>query len=335
MEDLFSHESKKELTRLALHYNRMEDSSERESIREYLLKKIELLIYFIPLRQSYLTEEEITEFYLAQRDHALSMLECYVISKRSFTDYLSQVLRKRARIFMLKKYQDEKMDMVANSAYLWGSDESVYLSDIEESYSVDDGAHSCQSNEFKDYTFEEICSFLISARKETNEYEDLNESEKEIIKILSYKKDRKDFVLLLLYAPLSTLNMRTREIARFLSAPEDAVEKFLEEKHLFCSSKRDKREKIREVAIRHFRSLVRLNFDYTSYKIDDDGQKEVSDHAQRVNKSYQKRIKQMRNMNRGLTQGEISRLIKVTRSSVSQSIKCICEKLKYVDLSYL
>ena len=96
-----------DITDDVLRYHRMADGKEREDEYRRLISITEELIDLVPIRSGYLQEDEACGFDLTERKNAPKMLDAYRISKLSYPDYISQILRVRVRNYMIHMHEEE------------------------------------------------------------------------------------------------------------------------------------------------------------------------------------------------------------------------------------
>ncbi len=329
MEDIFSQNTDSTLTNTVLLYNSMQDGEEKRRIEKELIRKMEMLIFFLPLKNGYLSNEDISEFYLRQRENALDIIRCYVISKASFIHYLSEVLRKRARIFVLQKHKLQKKELILTYADTWtDSYDHYYVSDAEREYITDKEDHFEFSGIYDDYTLPQLITHLITERLEAEE-RSLTRIERELSIFLRNQKARKDFIILLLHVPSDSIRHNSLAIAKALTVEEEIIIKFFDLKDAYCRKrKEEKREEIRNLVLRHYKSLIRLNLEYTFSTSSCEERKAILEYEQRVLASYKKRVKQLNRMSSGLSLSEISKIMNYTRASISMGMKKSKEKLE-------
>lgn len=331
MEDYFSEKEDQRLTKTVLYYNSLSPGDEKERLEKKLLERLDLLIFLIPRKNGYVKEEDITEFYLMQREKMIRIIQCYVISKQSFMIYLSEVLRKRARVFAMQKSRALKKEAIAEFSYPDSPEENLYhLSDVETSYEAECNDGFKFQGLYEDYDLKELTKHLLAERYE--EDKSLTLVEREIKRSLEIRSRRRDFIALLLYVPNDCLVRQSRSIAHCLSVEEEAVLRFFALKDSFIESQvKAKKEMIRAMVARHYKALMKLNYEYTREAISDEEKSALLSQEERISKCYIRRIKQLRSIKKGLSQAEISELMDYTRSSICQGVKKAVRNLEEIE----
>ena len=219
MEDYFSEKEDQRLTKTVLYYNSLSPGDEKDRLEKKLLERLDLLIFLIPRKNGYVKEEDITEFYLMQREKMIRIIQCYVISKQSFMIYLSEVLRKRARVFAMQKSRALKKEVIAEFSYPDSPEENLYhLSDVETSYEAECNDGFKFQGLYEDYDLKELTKHLLAERYE--EDKSLTLVEREIKRSLEIRSRRRDFIALLLYVPNDCLVISDEEKSALLSQEE-------------------------------------------------------------------------------------------------------------------
>lgn len=333
MEDYFSPKANETLTRDVIIYNGMRDGDKKDEIERKLISKMEMLIFLIPLRNGYLTREDITEFYLQQRVKAREIIRCYVISKVSFMHYLTQVLRKRARIFILQKYKEKRNEILLESVEY---DSTVYdgfsFCDALERYEADERESGFTfSGLYDNLDLKEIALLMMESDEATPS--PLPKRREEALRcFLERPRERKDFIFFLLNSPSDGLRHRSLDISKVLSLREEIIIRFFELKDEYKAVRNgDKREKIRVVACKHFIRILKKDMDLRYATHSEEERKEILGEEAEILRNYKKKIMQLRNLNRGLNQSEISKLLNYTRSRVSQGVKHTREALMMIE----
>ena len=327
MDDILSKDEDDKLTSLVLYYNSLTECKEKREIEKTLIKKAELLLYTIPLKNGYLSEEDITEFYFAQKSKLLEVISCYVITRRTFLEYLSEVLRKKAKVFAMQKYRREKQEMLLERAEAWDAPyDGYYLSDAEVEYVADEFSFSGRYDKF---SLLELIDLLIRERRYIDS--PLSPMEHGLRKSFTKIKARKDFLCLLLYVPSDSVRHESLTISKALDVDEEAIIKFFELKEEHIEKEKEMRRKeIEKMAIKHYKSLLRLNYEYSVLSVSDEERKDILKSEEVILKSYTKRIKQLKGMNNGLSHGQIAKILGYSRASICQAVKAAVKNLEEV-----
>lgn len=325
MDAVFSEDEDKSLTSLVLYYNSLSDCSRKKEIEKTLVKKTEMLIFTIPLSKGFISEEDITEFYIKQKQNALEIISCYVITRRTYLEYLTEVLRKKSRVFAMQKYRKHKEEMILEHAETWNDlYDGYYLSDFEASYSTEDFSFS---GDYDRMSLTEMTKHIIKERI----FDKREASPMERVLRMSFTrvKARKDFLCLLLYVPSDTVRHESLAISKALEVKEEAIIKFFELKESYIEQLfEERRKEIEKMAIRHYKSLIRLNYEYSLLSSSNEEKKRILKSEEVVLKAYTKRIGQLRHLNNGLSHGQIAKLLNYSRASICQAVKAAVKNLE-------
>lgn len=332
------------LTAEVLKYNKMEEGDEKQKFEKELLDKIDPLLYEIPIDECYIDFENVAEFYLSEHDRLLSMIKSYVICKLSFYNYLCQILRKRASMFIIRKSRKDnnifKCVCYADIDFPFSENHSdwkkIYSENDNDDY--DDILNKIEKEESEDlffltgaydnFTLKELSEHIIMV-KEYKKERSLSKKEEKIRTALEKRKTRKDFLCLLLYVPSNMIIHNSLEISNVLSIDEEAVLRLFILKDGILRPKQKNANHLRSLMIKYYRLMLTANIERNSSS-DEKEKKTLYKKEERYKRFYNKYFSKTKKYYKGLSQGEIAKILMKSRASVCHSIKSIVSLLNTI-----
>lgn len=326
---LLSREENVQLTFSVLQYNSMRNGKMKSELEKRLREKTELLIYYLPLSNGYLNLEEASEFFIEQKKNALSLLRAYTISKLNYHEFLTQVLRKRCITFRIRKKTEESE--VARLHYEEGRmliEETI----AKEHYPLYEFSHRTRIDT-SDMDIRDLAEFMVKNRQEITG-EVLDEAEAYLQKKLRKENIRRYFITLLLYIPHVENDYFCLKLACIFELERSVFDKLFELKEIYKHQDKEKRNRQKEIANRHFRVLLRLE---SAYNItgNENEKKRILEAIEKVRRAMERRQMEIRRTNSGLSQREIAACLGISRSLVClniQKAKDILQEAKKMNL---
>lgn len=329
VKELLSKEENCRITDSVLEYNGMQEGSVKDEMEKRLKEKTELLIYYLPLSNGYLNQEEASEFFIEQRKNALSLLRAYNISRLNYHEFLTQVLRKRCVTFRIKKKTEENETMRLHYEEGRILIEDTIAKDHYPSYEFSEREKIDTSG----MDMRKLADFMVRNRQEV-EGETMDEAEAYLQQMLRNESVRKHFITLLLYIPHVENDYLCLKLALIFELERSVFDRLFELKEMKKNTDFGKREKQREIANRHFRVLLRLESAY-NLAGDADEQKRISDAIAKVRKALKRRQTELNRTNAGMSQREIAACLGISRSLVClniQKARMILEEARRIGL---
>ncbi len=304
---------------------------EKEDLYRQIFKKVDVLLFMIPLKDGYLSESEISDFYMQQRPKIKEIVECYVVSHVPFIRYLGQVLRKRALIYSLHQYR--KKEKAAVDSYtdisIFSDESYIEMENGEEEEEEED--HFAFTGCYDGFTLTDI-SYHIIYERSYKERRSLTRIEKEMKSNLLTLGSRKAFVILLLSMPSTTLAHKSLTLSKMLCCDEEAMLKLLELKEEFQQEKKLKIEENRAIAMKHFKAIIRNGMKKSFCLMDDEMKTEFEIAEEKSRKRYKSRIHQMRTASKGLSQSDIAAILYNSRNNINREMKIARQMLEKVTM---
>ncbi len=326
---LLSKEENCRLTDSVLEYNGMQDGARKDEMEKRLMEKTELLIYYLPLSNGYLNQEEASEFFIEQRKNALSLLRAYNISRLNYHEFLTQVLRKRCVTFRIKKKTEENETLRLHYEEGRILIEDTIARDHYPSYEFSERKRIDTSG----MDMKKLTEFMVKNRQEI-EGETMDEAEAYLQQMLRNESIRRHFITLLLYIPHVENDYLCLKLALIFELERSVFDRLFELKEKKRNTDGEKRERQREIANRHFRVLLRLESAY-NLAGNEDEQKRITDAIAKVRKALKRRQTELNRTNAGMSQREIAACLGISRSLVClniQKARMILEEARKIGL---
>ena len=298
---LFSEAEDRRFSRMVLRYNALEEGSgEREALEQQIWERTKVLLYMIPQRNLYLSAEDSSSFFMYMLDDVDRIIRDFRATGLSFNGYLTQICRYRCRGYMKLKASRE----LTERALIY-SDMTIYDSHVAERL------------------FERIVAADGPEIAATG-------PERKLQEILHDKVSRRRFLTLLLSLPETETTAFIAGVSRVLRIDGRLVSRFYLLRHERLSGNEEERDKAEESAGRYWKTLARLR-QAIALETDMDKIDRLNAAYGRTRDIYFKRRAQVMKARKGMTQKEISELLGLPRSTISNDICRMKEMLKAID----
>ena len=229
----------------------------KSELEKRLKEKTELLIYYLPLTNGYLSLEEASEFYIEQKKNALSLMRAYTISKLNYHEFLTQVLRKRCMTFRIRKKTEE-----SEAARLHYEEGRILIEETiaKEHYPLYEFSNRTKLDT-SGMNIRDLAKFMVENRQEIKG-EVLDPAESYLQNRLRKESIRKYFITLLLYIPHVENDYFCLKLACIFELERSVFDRLFELKEIQKNQDKEKRNRQKEIANRHFRVLLRLESAY-------------------------------------------------------------------------
>ncbi len=306
---LFSEAEDRRFSRMVLRYNALEEGSEeRGAMENAIQERAKVLLYMIPQRNLYLSAEDSSAFFMYMLDDVERIIRDFRASGLTFNGYLTQICRYRCKGYMKQKASRE----LTERALLY-SDMTIYESHAAEK-AIEYRNERCSGLEITDLKvlFERIVAAdgpEIAAAG----------SERELQEMLHDRVTRRRFLALLLSLPETETSSFIAGVSRVLRVDGRLISRFYLLRHEQLSGNEKEKEKAEESAGRYWKTLARLR-QAIALETDRDKLDRLNTAYGRTRDIYFKRRKLVMKARKGMTQKEISDLLGLPRSTVSNDI---------------
>ena len=317
---LFSEAEDRRFSRMVLRYNALEEGSgERDALEQQIWERTKVLLYMIPQRNLYLSAEDSSSFFMYMHDDVDRIIRDFRATGLSFNGYLTQICRYRCRGYMKLKASRE----LTERALIY-SDMTIYDSHVAER-TVEYRSERCRGLEITNLRvlFERIVAADGPEIAATG-------PERKLQEILHDKVSRRRFLTLLLSLPETETTAFIAGVSRVLRIDGRLVSRFYLLRHERLSGNEEERDKAEESAGRYWKTLARLR-QAIALETDMDKIDRLNAAYGRTRDIYFKRRAQVMKARKGMTQKEISELLGLPRSTISNDICRMKEMLKAID----
>ena len=320
MHKLFDDGEDRAFSRTVLRYNSMaEGSLEKLELENKVRERTKLLLYLIPQRNLFLRQEDASAFFMDILRDIDRIIDSFRVSRLTFNGYLTQICRYRCRGYMKLKASRE----LTERALIY-SDMTIYDSHVAER-TVEYRSERCRGLEITNLRvlFERIVAADGPEIAATG-------PERKLQEILHDKVSRRRFLTLLLSLPETETTAFIAGVSRVLRIDGRLVSRFYLLRHERLSGNEEERDKAEESAGRYWKTLARLR-QAIALETDMDKIDRLNAAYGRTRDIYFKRRAQVMKARKGMTQKEISELLGLPRSTISNDICRMKEMLKAID----
>ncbi len=325
MNNYFSKEADRRISEMVIRYNLLDDGNvEKLGLENLITERTRILLYLIPLRNSFIAEEDLSGFFLDVMKDAARFITSYTISGTSYIAYLTEICRYRCLRYMRKKQKEASTE----EAVLF-SDTSIYerpheLMEPEYGYSAsaDPG--------YLELDLPALIKAMIAGRGKS--YAPLREGESRLAEALGERLWRKRFMELLLYLPQSETRSTIAGLSRVLYIDGCIINRFFQLKAGYLAESSGNVSRLEELSSRYWVIAARIQH---ALPMETDPEKRaiLEDSLKRAEELYRKRFSELRKARRGLSQSQIAELMGLPRSTVSFDLAKMRELLSSIASS--
>ena len=321
MNDFYSEEADKAFTIEIANYNSL-SGREKSNRRKEIVERTKILLYEIPIRYLFATEDQAISVFLEIHDEIDNIIANFRLCGITFNSYLTQICRYR----LLTEFKKERKREFEEASFL-AEEEHLYKVRSNESF-IDDCKqelhHGLERPEVQNMNLKDLFEYIILNRDGIYTYK--AQCEEELNKLLSIKANRKRFLILLLYIP----ETETKELINSFSEVLDLDYKVIAQFFVLKNSELDEhyaiRDKALKTAARHWNTIQNLNRALYN-ETDEEAISSIQNKLEKVCQCHIKRCEIANEALSGMTQPQISELLGIPRSTVAQSITKIRKEL--------
>lgn len=292
-----------------------------EENRSFVFERTKLLLYYLPIKNYYLSDELCGEFYMMMLPKLENIISSFKISGDSFIAYLSQLCKLRALTFTASKSKELQTELD-----LWINESTVsysYSADLELSSSS-----KMKMEKYRSYDIEQILYLIISQIPEKRSI--ANKTKAEMVKYLNREINRKGFLLYCLFN-VKNLSAKLQEQLSFLYGVDVELFSCLSEKlHELQVKKYRKREEELGVINKHWKRMLVLKNALVTEE-DSFKRKEMTYLYNLSKNSKNTRIKELNSHLPGLSYADLSEIFNLPKGTVASAIFRVRKKLEEIS----
>ena len=309
MNRFFTADADRYIGKKVLEYNNAESEEERLRLESFVKERTGILLYLIPQRNLYISEEDLSGFYLDVVKDMDRIIGSFAISGSSYIAYLTQICRYRCMRYIRKKEKNEQTEIA-----LIRSDPSLYegnvLREQSQPYSASFPARVSSMN------MKEILGYIMGRKPSSIEETD---TESVLASQLSQPVNRRRFLEFLLHLPKVETASFMAGVSRVLRVDSAVISRFYELRNGELSGNDEAIESAELIAARYWKMIARLRHAMTK-KADTEKLKDLMRATERAAGIYRKRLDVIKYRKRGLPQGRIAEILGIPRSTVANDI---------------
>lgn len=324
MKKLFGRQEDREFSKVVLEYNALEEGScEKLMLEGKVKERTKVLLYLIPQRCMFIKEEDASAFFIEIVKDLDKIIDAFRISGLTYNGYLAQICRYRCMQFMKKK----QFMMMTERAVLY-SDPSICTNESSMNETAVEYRSIDYAEEIRKLDFAETIHRIITEMNAKAIRG--NEKEEKLRLSLTRKTNRRRFLTFLLTLPEEENERFISAVSRVLSADDELVAQFFHLKHERLMENEDERREAENAVGRYWTAMARLRHAMTM-ETDADKTSKLEDAYKRSRRIYESRRKKLAKARRGMTQKQISGMLGLPRSTISNDICRIREILESID----
>lgn len=310
----YTNEEDKLFSSLVIRFNYLNDEDEeKKRLRTRIYDRTQILLYQLPLRNLYLTEDEASDIYLELRLNIDKIISSYKICNVTYNTYLIQICKYKARSIIRSTYKKEQFeDEYLNTLQFEYEDSQIEVLEREPFYG---DIHP----RIFDLDMKGLIEYIANTR-DSNDNLGLTSDEKELHEAMLIKKNRKYFMILLLTLPQFEEIIFIDRISRIMQLDSMVFSYFYSLRFELLNESNQKWRAAQETANRHYKTLLTIRTKL-NYEIEEDKINDLNKTYERIYKHYIDKLAIARRKKRGLTQTETAKILGLTRSTICYAIK--------------
>lgn len=318
---IYDENASRNLTLLVRSYFYEKDRMKKNLIWEQVLKQTQILLYLIPQRLHIIPEEYVSEFYLKTAPELPQIIESFRLSNLEYMAYFTQLIKFRARYFMIHTTNEEKEkeSILCIDNYIH-ENTPIYSADNDNGKSVRK-APKLNKNDLLP-----ICLQIINTKPRKQKIKD--EEENFIHDFLSSKTNRRGILLILLSSHNQLTKLEIEAFAKVYDCPATLFDNLNIALGLWCTKKLEEEEKYRALAITHWKRLIKFEQILQNTSLPEE-RKELILLKNRCLKLVNSNNDKIRFQNKGLTINQIADIFFKTPNTISVAICKIKKELKF------
>ncbi len=291
---------------------------------QVLHKKTQQILYYMPTYLHLLEEEDCSAFLLYCYEAIDHYLTTYRLGGLSYIGYLTQVVRKRCKYFLVMKRENEHKERIIL--------ESEHLQEVEQPLLTGETAHySTFSSKLVSNmdTLPKLFNQLLYARTIAPPLED--PKLKALQKLIASPVNRKRFLIVLTLSPNLANQYLLEELALLLEVEISLLSQYLNTAGMMFQEKERLKEEFQMTSNRHFRRLLEIET-----QLQNTAKPEECEHLEALRtwtvKVYRAKVEQIRHLEFRLSHRQLGELLNIPKGTIDSSVHYMKRVLKeYVD----
>lgn len=321
---MLTRNQKDEISAEIVRFNSLPERRRSGEEHEALIRLTEELMYTVPVEKGYLEKKEAAEFFLTEKKNAGRIMDAYRISQLPYSEYIAQVMRVRVRNYLIHKREAESDRERMDYDFVRNEPRSAVF-DLESIY--EDGTKEVGYPRKQDAPFAtslKESALLILHESEENRNADVDETL--MIARMREKLDKRNkklgLLAYLLKLPRGTGTNYVPYFSRILKVSEESLLEFLRLRDDETAYKEESRRRNLELSMKYYRLLLRLSTAYELASTAEERRK-VLENETRLRRLHELKLNAVRRDNQGLSVRQISALLGLSRSTISDNMRCI------------
>ncbi|MGE4453612.1 MAG: hypothetical protein AB7D92_03685 [Sphaerochaeta sp.] len=289
-----------------------------------LHKKTQQILYYMPAYLHLLEEEDCSAFLLYCYESIDHYLTTYKLGGLSYIGYLTQVVRKRCKYFLVMKRADEhKERIILESEYLQEGEQPL-LSGETAQYTTFSSKLVSEMD-----TLPKLFNQLLYARTIALPLE--NPKLKVLQKLIASPVNRKRFLIVLTLSPNLANQYLLEELAMLLEVEVPLLSQYLNTAGMMFKEKERLKEEFQMTSNRHFRRLLEIE-----NQLQNTAKREEYERLEALRtwtvKVYKAKVEQIRTMEFRLSHRQLGVLLNIPKGTIDSSVHYMKRVLReYVD----
>ena len=309
MTEYFTKEADRAISSLVIRYNSLDESDdEKLRLENIITERTRVLLYLIPLRACFIAEEDLSGFLLDVMKDIGRFISSYSISGTSYIAYLTQICRYRCMRYMRDKEKAERLESAMLHSEITVYDQPHALREKDRAY----------VGKFRPDYLEMDLRSLINAmiRNPKGECGRCSAVERTLGDALSARIDRRRFIEFLLYLPQSESPSFIAGVSRVMRVDGAVISRFFYLRSQYLDTDKEAISKLERVAGRYW-TLINSIQQSICYETDTEKLRLLRSSLERISELHRRRRADLMKARRGLSQGQISKLLGIPRTTVS------------------
>ncbi len=318
--DYFSEIEDQKFSNDVIRFNHLDDGdSVKESMRARLKDRTQILLYQIPIRNLFLTEDEASEIYLSARDDIDRIISSYTINRATYNSYIAKICKYKALSNAKLHYTNSRLE--EGFCYTLKLD----YENTELEFFQEEPFYGETRPEIFEMDIKALIDYIANTRDTTEYSHSFTPDEAELHIQMQDESNRRRMMIFLLSLPQIETPRFIDSIARIMQLDSMVFSYFYTLRFNLLGKANKRWEECQNTAHRHYKALLNMQ-PKLSRETDSKKLSELESAYSRIYQNYIKNIDEAKRRKRGLTQMEIAAALGIKRSTVCYAIaqiKCL------------
>ena len=322
---IYSNADSKRLTVFIRAYYVETDPDKKAQLYMQITNKIQILLYLIPQKFRLVNEDYIGDFYLDIATKVPQIIDSYRLSKIDFLPFLVQIIKYRAKFFMLHAYniEKEREDLLCFDAFL--NEDTVEYTPYQKTEEETVEENYLNPNNITKTDLYPICETIVKLKPTDIEFEDKEANF--LHNYLKKKAARRAIIMILLSTHNELSNEEIEHWAEVYDCQTFHFDNLNIAMKLWSAKKIEQAEKLQTLSIAHWKRLLKYD-EALMQCLEPESRQEILLLKKRCLTMIDNNYAKIKDQNKGLTINQIADIFFKNSNTVSVTICKTKKELK-------